>query len=138
MKFKVLVVDDEVYIVELLKANLEKAGYEVFTAHDGEEGMAQVLKEKPDLIVSDVNMPNVDGFEFLKRLKANMSTRYTPVVMLTARSSDEDVFKGWNLKADQYLTKPFQPTQVVTVVNNIFKAREKDIKESMKGKYIIS
>lgn len=134
---KILVVDDEPYIVEVIEINLLKAGYKVITAYDGEEALKKVEQEKPDLVVCDVNMPKLDGFEVLKRLKSNMATRYLPVVMLTARSSDEDVFKGWHFKADQYLTKPFNPQQVVVVVNNIFKDREEEVKERLKGKYVI-
>jgi DNA-binding response OmpR family regulator len=135
---KILVVDDEPFIVELVEINLIKAGYKVITAYDGEEALKKVEEEKPDLIICDVNMPKLDGFEVLKRLKSNMATRYIPVVMLTARAGDEDVFKGWHLKVDQYLTKPFNPQQVLVVVKNIFKAMEDEIKERMKDKYIIS
>lgn len=135
---KILVVDDEPYIVEMVEVNLIKAGYRVITAYDGEEALKKVEEENPDLIICDVNMPKIDGFEVLKRLKSNMATRYIPVVMLTARTGDEDVFKGWHLKADQYLTKPFNPQQVVTVVRNIFKAIDEEARKRLEGKYIIS
>jgi DNA-binding response OmpR family regulator len=135
---KILVVDDEPYIVEMVEVNLLKAGYKVITAYDGEEALKKVEEEIPDLIICDVNMPKMDGFEVLKRLKSNMATRYIPVVMLTARTGDEDVFKGWQLKAEQYLTKPFNPQQILVVVRNIFKSMEEEAKKRMEGKYIIS
>lgn len=135
---KILVVDDEAYIVELIQVNLEKAGYQVTTAYDGEEAWKKVEEERPDLIVSDVMMPKLDGFGLLKKLKNTMSTKSIPVVMLTAKASDQDVFKGWHFGADEYLTKPFNPAQLVNIVNIIFKSRAEEEKKRMEGKYVIN
>src|SRR3990172_11803439 len=93
---KILVVDDERHIVRLIQVNLERAGYQVVTAFDGRDALKKVEAEKPDLVVLDVMMPHLDGFEVLKRLQANPATREIPVVMLTAKAQDGDVFRGWS------------------------------------------
>src|ERR1035437_7727467 len=107
MARKILVVDDERHIVRLVQVNLEKAGYTVLTAYDGVEALEQVAKEKPDMIVLDVMMPRLDGFEVLKKLQADAGTRDIPVIMLTAKAQDADIFRGWSSGVSSYLTKPF-------------------------------
>jgi two-component system alkaline phosphatase synthesis response regulator PhoP/two-component system response regulator VicR len=117
---KILAVDDERHIVRLIQVNLERAGYQVVTAFDGTEGLKKVESEKPDLIVLDVMMPRMDGFEVLKRLQANPETRGIPVIMLTAKAQDTDVFRGWSSGVSAYLTKPFNPLELITFVKRIF------------------
>ena len=109
MPKKILVVDDEKHIVRLVQANLDRAGYTVVTANDGKEALQKVADENPDLVVLDVMMPYMDGFEVLQNLRRNPSTRDIPVIMLTAKAQDADVFKGWQSGVDCYLTKPFNP-----------------------------
>ncbi|UCC67718.1 MAG: response regulator [Armatimonadota bacterium] len=116
---KVLAVDDERHIVRLIQVNLERAGYQVATAFDGPEALKKVEAERPDLIVLDVMMPKMDGFEVLKRLQANPETREIPVVMLTAKAQDADVFRGWSSGVSAYLTKPFNPLELITFVKRI-------------------
>jgi two-component system alkaline phosphatase synthesis response regulator PhoP len=116
---KILAVDDERHIVRLIQVNLERAGYQVATAFDGNEALKKVEAEKPDLIVLDVMMPRMDGFEVLKRLQANPETRGIPIVMLTAKAQDADVFRGWSSGVSAYLTKPFNPLELVTFVRRI-------------------
>jgi two-component system alkaline phosphatase synthesis response regulator PhoP/two-component system response regulator VicR len=116
---KVLAVDDERHIVRLIQVNLERAGYQVATAFDGPEALKKVEADKPDLIVLDVMMPRMDGFEVLKRLQANPETREIPVVMLTAKAQDADVFRGWSSGVSAYLTKPFNPLELITFVKRI-------------------
>ncbi|MCS6860592.1 MAG: response regulator [Abditibacteriales bacterium] len=123
-KKKILAVDDERHIVRLVQVNLERAGYEVITAFDGVEALKKVHEEKPDLIVLDVMMPQMDGFETLKNLKANPATRDIPVIMLTAKAQDADVFRGWQSGVDCYLTKPFNPLELLTFVKRIFQSLE--------------
>ncbi len=123
-KKKILAVDDERHIVRLVQVNLERAGYEVITAFDGVEALKKVHDEKPDLIVLDVMMPQMDGFETLKNLKANPATRDIPVIMLTAKAQDADVFRGWQSGVDCYLTKPFNPLELLTFVKRIFQSLE--------------
>jgi two-component system alkaline phosphatase synthesis response regulator PhoP/two-component system response regulator VicR len=117
---KILAVDDEKHIVRLVQVNLERAGYQVVTANDGKEALQKVAEENPDLVVLDVMMPYMDGFEVLQNLRRNPSTRDIPVVMLTAKAQDADVFKGWQSGVDCYLTKPFNPMELLSFVKRIF------------------
>lgn len=120
MPRKILAVDDEKHIVRLVQVNLERAGYEVVTANDGKEALQKVAEENPDLMVLDVMMPYMDGFEVLQNLRRNPSTRDIPVIMLTAKAQDADVFKGWQSGVDCYLTKPFNPMELLSFVKRIF------------------
>ena len=126
MPKKILAVDDERHIVRLVQVNLQRAGYEVVTAYDGKEALEKVASEQPDLIVLDVMMPYMDGFEVLQNLRKNMSTRELPVIMLTAKAQDADVFRGWQSGVDCYLTKPFNPMELISFVKRIFKSLEGD------------
>lgn len=129
MAKRILAVDDERAIVRLVQVNLERAGYEVVTAYDGREALEKVASESPDLIVLDVMMPYMDGFEVLETLKKNPETRDTPVIMLTAKAQDADVFRGWQSGVDCYLTKPFNPMELLAFVKRVFKSLEDDTSE---------
>lgn len=120
MPRKILACDDEKNIVRLIQVNLERAGFNVITASDGKEALHKVLHEHPDLVVLDVMMPYMDGFEVLQKLRRNPSTRDIPVVMLTAKAQDADVFRGWQSGVDCYLTKPFNPGELLSFVKRIF------------------
>ncbi len=120
MPKKILAVDDERHIVRLVQVNLERAGYQVVTAFDGREALEKVESEQPDLVVLDVMMPYMDGFEVLQTLRKNQSTRDLPVIMLTAKAQDADVFRGWQSGVDCYLTKPFNPMELISFVKRIF------------------
>lgn len=126
MPRKILTVDDEKHIVRLIQVNLERHGYEVVTAFDGREALQKVDEERPDLVILDVMMPYMDGFEVLQNLKRNPGTRDIPVIMLTAKAQDADVFKGWQSGVDCYLTKPFNPMELISFVQRIFKSLEQD------------
>jgi two-component system alkaline phosphatase synthesis response regulator PhoP/two-component system response regulator VicR len=119
MALKVLVCDDERHIVRLIQVNLERQGYQVVTAFDGKEGLEKIRAEKPNLVVLDVMMPYMDGFEVLKSLRREPETENLPVIMLTAKAQDKDVFEGYHYGADMYLTKPFNPMELVTFVKRI-------------------
>ena len=119
MPAKILVCDDERHIVRLIQVNLEKQGYNIVTAYDGKEGLEKIKAEKPDLVVLDVMMPYRDGFEVLKNLRREPSTEMLPVIMLTAKAQDKDVFEGYSYGADMYLTKPFNPVELVSFVKRI-------------------
>ena len=123
MAKKILAVDDEKHILRLVQINLEKAGYEVVTGTNGREAVEMVRSEKPQLVVMDVMMPEMDGFEALKLLKADPETADVPVIMLTAKAQDADVFHGWQSGADLYLTKPFNPMELLTFVKRIFDSK---------------
>ncbi len=116
---KVLVCDDERHIVRLIQVNLERQGYNVVTAFDGKEGLEKIRTEKPNVVVLDVMMPYMDGFEVLKTIRREPETENLPVIMLTAKAQDKDVFEGYHYGADMYLTKPFNPMELVTFVKRI-------------------
>ena len=125
MPRKILVVDDERHIVRLVEVNLQKAGYTVMTAYDGLEALEKVAADKPDMIILDVMMPRLDGFETLKKLQADADTRDIPVIMLTAKAQDADIFMGWSSGVSSYLTKPFNPRELLTFVERIFQSLDK-------------
>src|SRR5688500_15976888 len=127
MPKKILAVDDERHIVRLVEVNLQRAGYEVVTAYDGREALEKVKSENPDLVVLDVMMPYMDGFEVLKNLKADPTTAEIPVIMLTAKAQDADVFRGWQSGVDCYLTKPFNPMELLTFVKRIFDSQGQSV-----------
>jgi len=111
-RVKVLVCDDERHIVRLIQVNLERLGYEVVTAFDGRQALEKLKEDKPDLVLLDVMMPYVDGYEVLRYIRKNPETEHLPVIMLTVRAQDEDVFEGYRQGADMYLTKPFDPADI--------------------------
>jgi two-component system alkaline phosphatase synthesis response regulator PhoP len=121
---KILVVDDERQIVKLVEINLKKHGYAVVCAYDGVEALEKVESEKPDMLVLDVMMPRMNGFDVLKRLQANPDTEHIPVIMLTAKAQDADIFTGWQAGVSSYLTKPFNPREVLTFVERIFESMD--------------
>lgn len=126
MALKILVCDDERHIVRLIQVNLERQGYQVVTAFDGKEGLEKIRAEKPNLVVLDVMMPYMDGFEVLKALRREPETETLPVIMLTAKAQDKDVFEGYHYGADMYLTKPFNPMELVTFVKRITQGQGND------------
>lgn len=134
---KVLVVDDDADVAELIKLSFQRVGFAVTTAGDGEEAWEKIQSDMPHYVVCDVMMPKVDGFELVKRIKTTPSTKHISVVMLTARAADADVFKGWQFGADEYLTKPFKPDQLVSIINAIIKSKANETRAKLKGKYVI-
>jgi two-component system, OmpR family, alkaline phosphatase synthesis response regulator PhoP len=119
MKKTVLVVDDEQSIVTLLQYNLEQAGFDVITAMDGEDGKNLALKESPDLIILDLMLPKLDGIEVCKQLRQQKVM--TPILMLTAKDDEFDKVLGLELGADDYMTKPFSPREVIARVKAILR-----------------
>lgn len=135
-KSKILIVDDSVDIIELLKKRLRAEGYDTAEAFDGEECIAQVDLCNPDLIVLDIMMPKLDGFKVCQRLKADENTRYIPILMLTAKSEVKNKVKGLDIGADDYLAKPFDYKELSARVRsllNIKAAREKLAEEEKLG-----
>jgi len=108
----VLIADDDADILSLVKAVLERSGYEVVAATDGAEALASVRARKPDLAVLDIAMPEVDGLEVLRRLRADPTTSELPVVLLSARAQEADVERGFAIGASAYLKKPFSPREL--------------------------
>jgi len=122
MAHKVLVVDDHPPTLQLVKTALGGLGMEVRTAGNGAECLLAVDEEKPDVIILDVMMPVIDGFQTLQILQQSKETEKIPVIMLTARSSDRDVAHGWRSGVTSYLTKPFSIDQLVTLVQRILES----------------
>ena len=120
MARKILACDDEPAILDLVRVNLERVGYTVVTAADGREALAKVRDERPDLVILDVMMPYTDGLGVLHEIRRDPGTRDLPVILLTARSATTDVVRGWQQGADLYLTKPFDPRELVRFVERIF------------------
>ncbi len=114
---KILVVDDEAYIVELVKFNLEKEGYEVVVAHDGLKALDMVREELPDLIILDIMIPRMDGLEVCRLLKQDQAYKAIPIIMLTAKGEEFDTILGLEMGADDYIKKPFSPREMLARVN---------------------
>ena len=122
-KGKILVVDDENYILHILDFSLGAEGYEVITAGDGEEAIRKARDERPDLIVLDVMMPKLDGFEVCRTLKRDPDLNGTPVILLSAKSRDIDQKQGYEAGADDYITKPFSPGRLIERVHGLLKMK---------------
>lgn len=119
MSHKILVVDDEQSIVTLLQFNLEKEGYQVITAFDGEEALEKARMDNPDFIILDIMLPKLDGIEVCKKLRQDDIS--TPILMLTAKADEFDKVLGLELGADDYITKPFSPREVIARIKAIFR-----------------
>jgi DNA-binding response OmpR family regulator len=119
----VLAADDDEDILELVAFRLERSGYTVLRARDGEEALRVALEAKPDLAVLDVMMPKLDGFELTRRLRADDATSRMPIILLTARAQDADVQAGFDAGADDYLRKPFSPQELRARVQAILGRR---------------
>jgi len=118
---RILIVEDEQDINDLISFNLQRAGYEVLKEHDGIAGTETALRERPDLIVLDLMLPGRDGFGVFRELKRDSRTVNIPVIMLTARAQTEDRIQGLEAGADDYLTKPFSPKELMLRVHAILK-----------------
>jgi len=132
MKEKILVVEDEKDIVKMLEYNLKKESFRTAAAYDGEEGLEKALSEHPDLIILDLMLPGMDGLEVCKSLKSKNKTSGIPIIMLTAKAQEADKVVGLELGADDYVTKPFSPRELLARVKAVLrrgreKGEEKDI-----------
>ncbi len=121
MSEKILIVDDEEDILTLLEYNLEKAGFKVISADDGPEAIELAKKEKPALIILDIMLPSMEGTEVCKVIKRDNTTSHIPIIMLTAKGEEVDRIVGLELGADDYITKPFSPRELVLRVKAILK-----------------
>jgi DNA-binding response OmpR family regulator len=116
---KIVIVDDEPNIVMTLEYTFKKNNFEVYIARDGSEAMAILKEVVPDLVMLDIMMPKVDGYETLKQIRENESLKATKVVFLTAKNKASDIEKGLKLGADKYLTKPFSVKKIVSEINEL-------------------
>lgn len=132
MNEKVLIVDDEKPLVKALKFTLEKEGFQVIGVHDGEEAVKSVANDSPDLIVLDLMLPGLDGYEVCRRVRKTFNT---PIIMLTAKTEDIDKILGLELGADDYMTKPFNPRELTARIKAIL--RRSKSTEDTKSNHII-
>jgi DNA-binding response OmpR family regulator len=116
---RILVADDEVYIVHILEFSLNMEGYDVISATSGEEALHRIERERPDLIVLDVMMPGLNGYEVCRRLRADERTREIPIIFLTAKDTLADRDFGLGLGANAYITKPFGPRKLIEAIDNL-------------------
>jgi len=126
---KILIVDDEPNIRRLLQYNLGE-NFEVVSASNGEEALAELQKQRPDLIVTDVSMPNLDGFDFLKKVRSNDLLKHIPVIFLSARGQSMDKIKGLKMGADDYITKPFNPEELEIRINSLLRRTDATTKNA--------
>ncbi|MCK4413907.1 MAG: response regulator [Candidatus Eisenbacteria sp.] len=128
---RILVVDDEVYMLHILEFSLHMEGMEVISAASGQEALQKIAEEPPDLIILDVLMPEMDGYEVCRRLKQEESTRSIPIVFLTAKDSRKDRTFGLDLGADAYITKPFSPQTLVDTITELLEDVHHDGSEAV-------
>jgi DNA-binding response OmpR family regulator len=119
----ILVVDDDPVILKLLEVNFEMEGFTVLIAHDGAEGIDVARSDRPDVIVSDIMMPKKSGLELVTDLKGDPDTSDIPIILLSAKAQNADVRSGLDSGADEYVTKPFEPLDLVDRVNRLLEAR---------------
>ncbi len=120
MNKRILIVDDEEVIRKFLKIHLTKLGYEVMEAEDGQKAIEKIGEIKFDLIICDVMMPNKNGWEVVKEMRSNSELSEIPIILLTAKNEDADMFKGYELGANYYMTKPFTKDQLLYGIKLMF------------------
>jgi two-component system alkaline phosphatase synthesis response regulator PhoP len=120
-KEKILIVEDEKDIVKMLEYNLQKEGFKTMSARDGEDGLEMATREHPDLVLLDLMLPGMDGLEVCKELRKEPKTASTPIIMLTAKSQESDKVVGLELGADDYLTKPFSPRELIARIKAVLR-----------------
>lgn len=126
----VLIVEDEEAILMLLRYNLENEGFKVITASDGEEALTKVKEARPDIVVLDWMLPSISGVDVCKTLRRNMETKNIPIIMLSARGEENDRVQGLDSGADDYLTKPFSPSELVARIRAVFRRIRPALSES--------
>jgi len=120
-KKRILLVDDEAQLVELVKMRLEANGYQVLTAYDGKDALDMAKKEMPDLIILDLMLPKIDGYKVCRMLKFDEKYKKIPIIMFTARALDSDKKVGIEVGADDYITKPFEPELLLMKIKDFLK-----------------
>jgi CheY-like chemotaxis protein len=119
MPQKILIADDDPIIIKLLQVNLEMEGYDVVTAHDGQDAVEKAGKEVPDLVILDIMMPRMDGWAARQALLGNPDLKEIPVIFLSARAQQADLRKGYEADVAEYITKPFDPVDLLDVVHRV-------------------
>ena len=124
---KILIIEDDHDIVEMIEYNLSSAGYDVKSASDGQAGLKSVKRDRPDLIILDIMLPGLDGFEICQMLRSDGDTAQIPIIILSAKSQETDKVVGLELGADDYMTKPFSPRELVARVKAILRRSERSV-----------
>ena len=122
---KILIIEDELIVRENLETLLERVGYDVFTAENGTIGIRMARENKPDLIICDILMPDISGYDVINLLSKDVETSIIPFIFLTAKAEMEDFREGMRLGADDYLTKPYTASDLLNAINSRFSKREK-------------
>jgi len=128
MKRKVLIVDDEEVVRKFLRIHLAKSGYEVKEAADGEQAIEELEKDDFDLLICDILMPKKGGWEVIKEVRTNSKTKHLPVIVLKAKNEETDMFKGYDLGANYYITKPFTKAELLYGLRLMFDANPEEIR----------
>ena len=126
MEHRILVVDDDPQVVRLLRASLEQAGYQVFFAYDGETALHLLRRERPDLVVLDLMLPDRDGWDVTRVMRSDATLADTPIIMLTARVEHQDRIVGLELGADDYVTKPFHPGELMARIRAVLRRSQRE------------
>ena len=126
MAYKILVVDDEPTIVRLMEFILARQGHEMLVAVNGEEALEKIRAHAPDLVLLDIMMPRIDGYEVARAVRADPATASLPIIMLSAKAQEEDIRRGVGIGVDEYITKPFSPEHLVHVVAGYLSRLDKD------------
>ncbi len=134
---KILIIEDDDHIIELLKFNVENNGYEVSIAMDGHEGLNKAINELPDLILLDLMLPGIDGIEICNRLKNKDRTKDIPIIMLTAKGHETDKILGLEIGADDYMTKPFSVRELMTRIKVVFRRYTHEVAKTPAMKIVI-
>jgi DNA-binding response OmpR family regulator len=126
LPYKIVAIDDDADLLRLVRIKLTKEGFEVVTAVNGEEGVSAVLREKPDVMIIDIMMPKKDGYQVLTELREKMGKKTPIAIILTAKAETKDIVKGLESGADDYITKPFSPRELIERINVALLKRGKD------------
>jgi len=118
-KNTILIIDDEIDFVEVLRTRLEDSNYEVIVAYDGAEGLEVAEKKRPDLVILDIMLPKIDGFDVCRKLKIDEHFKYIPIIMLSAKFQTSDIKFGMAMGADAYITKPFEPQALLEKIQEL-------------------
>ncbi len=133
----IVIVEDEPDIMDVIEHNLEREGYLVISAEDGESGLAKIRSEKPDLVILDLMLPGVDGLDICRELKEDPVTRSILIIMLTAKGEESDIVLGLGLGADDYVTKPFSPKELMARVKAVLRRTSRQSGTALKAKISI-
>ena len=125
MKIRIAVVEDNQTNIDLIRYQLDAEGFDIFIEKTGKKGMKMIKEKEPDLVLLDVGLPDIDGFELCKALRSDVKTKNYPIIMLTARTEDNDRIEGLKLGADDYITKPYNAEELILRIKNLLKRTER-------------